>query len=272
MDLWRNKQIAVIGAGNIGRILLKHLTEAGVPAGQLVVCDSEVAHSQAAAAEFGVRVAVLTDDAVCHADVLLLAVSPKSVIDVLRTLVPHLRPGQVVVSFAAANPLEGLEAIVPAGVAVIRVMPNAPSLVSQGMNPVAYGAKVTAEARALVEALLALLGETVVVRDDQMTWCVGLTGAAMRSLLPVLEGMIRAGMDAGLPESEARRVAAQVMLGTATLALQTELTVDEIKALTPMQTVDEPAVAQLFYDAAHGAKEKVDGMQLKLQEAHTLSS
>ena len=83
MDLWRNKQIAVIGAGNIGRILLKHLIGAGVPAPHLVVCDSDAARSQGTAAEFGVRVASLNDDAVYHADVLLLAVSPKSVIDVL---------------------------------------------------------------------------------------------------------------------------------------------------------------------------------------------
>jgi pyrroline-5-carboxylate reductase len=143
-------------------------------------------------------------------------------------------------------------------------MPNAPSLVGQGMNPVAYSAGVTAEARALVEAILSTLGETLVVRDDQMNWCVGLTGAAMRSLLPVLEGMTRAGVKAGFSELESRRMAAQTMQGTAALTLKIDLTFEQIKALTPMETVDETAMAQLYYDAARAAQEKIVSAQRKL--------
>lgn len=99
-----------------------------------------------------------------------------------------------------------------------------------------------------------------------MNWCVGLSGAAMRSLVPVLEGLTKAGMDAGLSDRQARRVAAQVMLGTAKLVLQTDLTWEEIKTLTPMQTVDEVKVMELFYDAARTARETIEGVQRKLQE------
>jgi pyrroline-5-carboxylate reductase len=132
------------------------------------------------------------------------------------------------------------------------------------MNPVAYGAGVTAEARELVEAILSTLGESMEVTDEQMNWCVGLTGAAMRSLLPALEGMTRAGVEAGFFEAESRRMAAQALLGTAALALQTDLSFDEIKALTPMQTVDEEAVSQVFLEAARGAQEKMEQFQKKL--------
>ena len=143
-------------------------------------------------------------------------------------------------------------------------MPNAPSLIGQGINPVAYGASVTPETRKLVEAILAALGETLVVRDDQMNWCVGLTGAAMRSVLPALEGMTRAGIEAGFTEAESRRMAARVMLGAAALVLKTGLTFDQIKALTPMETVDEAALAQLFFNAAQATQEKITSAQRKL--------
>jgi pyrroline-5-carboxylate reductase len=176
-----------------------------------------------------------------------------------------------VVSFAAANPLKWLEAVVPVGVSVIRVMPNGSAYIQQGMNPVVYGQTVTPEARTFVEALLPLLGKSIEVRDDQMTWCVGLSGAGLRTVLPVLEGMTRAGIEAGFSADDARRIAAQVMLGTAALALETDLSFEEIKALTPMQTLDETAVAQLFYDTACATKGKVDGTQLKLR-AHALDS
>ncbi len=133
------------------------------------------------------------------------------------------------------------------------------------MNPVAYGRRVSPEGRALVEAILGCLGESIEVSDNLINWCVGLSGAAMRSLLPALEGMTQAGVEAGFSQANARRIAAQVMLGTAALALQTDLSFDEIKALTPMETVDEIALARIFADAARAAKEKVDHLQQRLE-------
>lgn len=257
-------RFAILGAGNIGRILLERLLAAGAPVANLVICDSDEARANTVVNQFGVRAVSISDEAICSADVVLVAVPPKSVPDLLGTMGARLQPGHLVISFAAAIPLRRLESLLPPGVMVVRVMPNAPSLVGQGMNPVAYGKRATPEGRALVEAVLACLGETIHVSDDLMNWCVGLSGAAMRSLLPVLEGMIQAGVEAGLSEKDSRNIAAQVMLGTAALALQTDLSIDEIKALTPMQTVDEEAVRQIFLVAARSAKEKMDRFQEKM--------
>lgn len=264
MSILPEKRYAVIGAGNIGRILLERLRNAGVPSAHLVVCDSDTERASAAVERYGVRAAALHDEVVCQADVWLVATSPASVADVVKALAGAMQPGQIVVSFAAAVPVSRLEALVPDGVSVLRVMPNAPSLVGQGMNPVVYGTSVTPDVRALVEAVLAILGDSIEVSDDLVNWCVGLSSAAMRSLVPVLEGMTQAGIEAGFAESDARRIAAQVMLGTASIALETDLSWEEIKSLTPMQTVDEVSVAQLFMEAARGAKTKIDELQGKL--------
>ncbi len=260
------KTYALIGAGRIGRILLQHLRRAGVPANRITVCDVDSDQVQAAVTTYGVASAALTDPATCGADVILFVPTVTQVPDVLQTLSPHLHAGQVVISFAAASPLPWLEALVPPGVIVVRVMPNAPSMVGQGMNPVAYGASATPEVRAITEGLLELLGKFVVVRDDQMNWCVGLSAAAMRSLLPALEGMIQAGIEAGLSPEDARLVAGQVMTGTGALVLETDLSIEQIKDLTRMQTVDEAAVAQVFLEAARGAKAKIDAMQQTIWE------
>lgn len=259
------QRFAIVGVGNIGRILIDRLLAAGVEPGRVVVCDNDAARGQAAADEFGVRAVSLPDEAACTANLILLATPPKVVLDVVQAIAPHLQPGQVLVSFAALISLERLEAAVPPGVAVARVLPNAPSLVGAGMNPVAFGRTATPEARELVAALLAVLGDSIEVTDEQMNWCAGLSGAAMRSLLPGLEGMVRAGVEAGLSPGDARRVAAEVMRGTAALALETDASFADLKALTPMETIDEVAVVELFYEAARRAKETMEKLQSKLE-------
>jgi pyrroline-5-carboxylate reductase len=259
------QRFAVIGAGNIGRILIDRLLAVGVEPGRLVICDNHGERREAVAADYGVQAVSLPDGAACKATLILLATPPQVVLDVVQAIAPSLRPGQVLVSFAALISLERLEAALPPGVAVARVMPNAPSLVGAGINPVAFGGSATPEARKLLGALLAVLGDSIEVTDEQMNWCVGLSGAAMRSLLPGLEGMAQAGVEAGLSPGDARRVAAQVMRGTAALALETEASFAELKALTPMATVDEAAVAQQFYDAARRARETMEKMQSKVE-------
>lgn len=267
MTMLQSKRIAIIGVGNIGRILLERLTLAGMPADHLVICDSDETRAQKAALRFGTRVCRLTDEALYNVDAFLLASPPTSILSSLRSLSPHLREGQVVVSFAAAVPLQRLEAMLPSGVPAVRVMPNAPSLVGQGMNPVAFGTSISPQARMLIQSILRTLGHCIVVDDSQMNWCVGLTGAAMRSLLPALEGMTQAGVEAGFTEKEAREMAARVMLGTAAVTSTRDLSFDEIKALTPMDTVDETAMREIFLEAARTAKAKVDRLQEKLEQS-----
>jgi pyrroline-5-carboxylate reductase len=257
-------RFAVIGAGNIGRILLERLTANGIPAADILICDSDPSRAEEASRRFGPHACSLTEEPLPRSEVILLTASPKATLGILKTFAPNLRQGQVVVSFAAAVPMSRLEAIVPSGVSVARVMPNAPSKVGRGMNPVVFGSSVTPEARQVIEAILQMLGETIEVNDDQMNWCIGLTGAAMRSLLPALEGMTLAGVEAGFAEADACRMAAQVLFGTASLVLRSELSIDEIKSLAPMEMLDEAALRQIFANAARAAKEKIDCLEQKL--------
>ena len=86
MSILLEKQFAVIGAGNIGRILLQRLRNAGVPETHLVVCDADGERTSAAAAQYDVRAVALYDEVVCQADVWLIASSPGSVAEVVKVL------------------------------------------------------------------------------------------------------------------------------------------------------------------------------------------
>ena len=251
------KQIALIGVGVIGRILIQRLLSAGISSRQLMICDPDPQRGARAQREFGLKVCPLAD-ACCRADLWLIATPPKAVLPTLETIAPRLKEGQVVVSFAAGVPMAALEAILPAFVPVVRVLPNALSLIGRGVNPVAYGRGSSLEVMAEVQVVLDALGDSIVIDEAQMNWAVGLTGASMRWLLPVLEGMTQAGVDAGLTLTDARWLAAKMMAGVAALALETDLSFAELKSLTSLQVVDEEALADIFRQAAHRAKALAD--------------
>lgn len=257
----KEKHWAIIGIGNIGRLLLRQLVSSGVQPDHLVIYDSDPLRIESVINESGVRILSLTEEAFQSVDIILITTPPKAVKSLLLMISGWLHPGQVIISFANAVPLKKLEALIPPNVAVVRVVPNVPSLIGEGLNPVVYGTSITNKAKALVEELLVVLGKTIVVRDDQMNWFVGLTGASMRSVLPVLEGLIQAGTEAGLIHEQAREVAARIMLGTAALVLQTSLTIEELKAMTPLVTVDETMLTSMILNAARIAKEKMDTIQ-----------
>jgi pyrroline-5-carboxylate reductase len=262
----QEQKFFIIGAGNIGKVLVTRLHAVGVPADQLYITDSDLKGAQETAQSIAQAVE-FSDPAINQADFIILATPPKTIIELLRSLKDKLRPGQIIISMAAAVPLNRLRSAVRADTAVVRILPNPPSMFGVGMNPVAFEPSAPVEVRVPVEALLDALGKTVVVEDSQMTWCVGLAGAAMRSVLPVLQGMAQAGVEAGLSPRDARMVAAQIMKGTAALALETELTFEQIKALTPMDTLDENMVANLFLETARSVMQKVEATQAKLMES-----
>ena len=253
------RRLAIIGVGVIGRILIQRLQDAGLPKSQLMVCDEDPERGARIQREFELKVCPLTD-ACCRADLWLISTPPQAVIPTLEVIAPRLEEGQIVVSFAAGVPMSRLEEVLPESVSVVRIMPNALSLIGRGVNPVAYGRGCSLDARVQVQAILNTLGDSIVIEDAQMDWAVGLTGASMRWLLPVLEGMTQAGIDAGLSPMDARWIAAKMMAGVAALTLETDLSFEEMKALTSVQVVDEDAVARLFREAVHRAKELAESV------------
>ena len=256
----QDKRLALIGAGVIGRILIQRLLGSGLPKSQFMVCDASPERGARIQREFGVKVCPLTD-ACCRADIWLIATPPQAVIETIQAIAPRLEEEQLVISFAAGVSMARLEAHLPDPVAVARIMPNALSLIGRGVNPVAYGRGCTLTVRHQVQALLNTLGDSIVIEDAQMDWAVGLTGASMRWLLPVLEGMTQAGIDAGLTAFDARWVAAKMMAGVAALALDTDLSFQEMKALTSLQAADEEAIIRIFREAARQAKEAAEKMR-----------
>ncbi len=169
---------------------------------------------------FGVRIGADNREAAAWAEVVLLAVKPQSLDEVVDGLAPTLA-GRLVISIAAGVPLQRIADRLPDRVRLIRVMPNAPAQVRAGMSALAIGPGVTEEDQQLARALFEAVGRVVVVEEGLMQAVTGLSGSGPAYAFLIIEALADGGVKMGLPRGVAELLAAQTMVGAATMLLET---------------------------------------------------
>ena len=146
------RQTAIIGAGVMGEALLSGLVRAGRRVDRLLVGEKRAERAHELEERYGVAV-VDNREAAERADTVVLVVKPQDMTSVLEEIGPHLRAGRLLVSLAAGITTSSIEALVPEGVAVVRVMPNTPALVDAGMSTISPGSHCAEADLAEVETL-----------------------------------------------------------------------------------------------------------------------
>jgi len=212
--------LAIIGAGVMGETLLSGLVRAGRPVADLLVGEKRRERARELEERYGVTV-VSNTEAAKVADTLALVVKPQDMGDVLDELAPHVRPGQLVVSLAAGITTAFIEARLPEGVAVVRVMPNTPALVDEGMAAISRGSHCDESHLAEAEALMASTGKVLRVPERQQDAVTAISGSGPAYLFFVVEAMVEAGVHLGLPRSTASELVVQTMVGSAKLLRET---------------------------------------------------
>jgi len=210
----------IIGAGVMGETLLSGLLRAGRPTDSLLVGEKRPDRAKELEEKYAVAV-VSNLDAASRAETLMLVVKPQDMGSVLDEIAPVLRPGQLLVSLAAGITTAFIEAKVPAGVAVVRVMPNTPALVDEGMAAVAPGSSVDDAHLTEAEALLASVGRVVRLPESQLDAVTAVSGSGPAYVFYVVEAMIEAGVHLGLPRTTATELVVQTLYGSATMLRET---------------------------------------------------
>jgi pyrroline-5-carboxylate reductase len=211
---------AIIGAGVMGETLLSGLVRAGRRVDQLMVGEKRAERARELEERYGVAV-VSNREAAAKADTVALVVKPQDMGDVLDEIASELRPGQLVVSLAAGITTAFIEARVPEGVAVVRVMPNTPALVDEGMAAISPGSHCDEAHLAEVEALMASTGKVLRIPEKQMDAVTAISGSGPAYIFFVVESMIEAGVHLGLPRSTSTELVVQTLVGSATMLRET---------------------------------------------------
>jgi len=211
---------AIFGAGVMGETLLSGLLRSGRPTEQIVITEKRPDHAAMLREKYGVR--VLDNVAAAElADTLVLVVKPQDMEGLLAEIRDHIVPGNLVVSMAAGIPTSWLEQRLPARSSVVRVMPNTPALVDQGMAAISAGSNCTVEHLAGAEAMLASCGKVVQVPEKHQDAVTAISGSGPAYIFYVVEAMIEAGVLLGMPRATSTELVVQTLYGAATMLRET---------------------------------------------------
>lgn len=211
--------VAIIGAGVMGETLLSGLIRGGRDVADLTVGEKRPERAEELREKYGVR--VVSNIEAAKAETVVLVVKPQDMTEVLAEIAGHLRPGQLVVSLAAGITTALIEKHLPDGIAVVRVMPNTPALVDEGMAAISPGSHCDEEHLAIAEGLLATTGRVVRVPEKQQDAVTAISGSGPAYLFFVVEAMIEAGVHLGLPRTTATELVVQTVVGSAKLLRET---------------------------------------------------
>jgi pyrroline-5-carboxylate reductase len=215
-------RIAVLGAGKMGGILLQAFLKNNLLAADHIFATVQhPERAQALSAQFGVEVTTDNLAAAQQADVILLGVKPTQVQALIEEIKAALSPKKMVLSFAASVKTRAIEDGAGCELAVIRAMPNTPSMLAAGITALCAGRFVTTEQLAIAQKMFQTVGKTVIVDEKHMDAVTGLSGSGPAFLYIIIEALAEAGVNVGLPRDVATLLAAQTTLGSARMVLET---------------------------------------------------
>lgn len=228
-NLLKNCNLGIIGVGNMGQVLLKGVLKAGLfTRHRIVAADADARKLRAVKKDL----TVLTDDnnvrVVRDADIVLLCVKPQNMDEILAGLAAVVRRNQLFISIAAGVRTKKVEAAL-GKVPVVRVMPNTPALIGEGMSALCPGKYAHRADLARAAAIFNVIGKTIVVKERMMDAVTGLSGSGPAYVFTMIEGLIEAGVKAGLTEKQAEILTVQTLIGAAKLVEQARETPAQLR-------------------------------------------
>lgn len=248
-------RLAVIGAGAMGEALIAGWLASGMEPTDIVIVDAYEPRVREIEERHRVSGVALKEAA--GAETVLLAVKPHQIEPILTAVRDDLGESTLVVSIAAGVTLSSLEQAAP-GRPVVRVMPNTPALVGEGMAGIVRGQHATDDHVARVQDLMSAVGKAVVIDEKSLDALTALSGSGPAYLFYVAEAMIEGGVHEGLTRAEATELVVQTFVGSAAMLAQTGKSATQLREMVTspagttaaaLRALDDHGVRAAFLDA-----------------------
>lgn len=217
-----DKKIGFAGGGMMAEAIIARLLADDIPPENLLVFDSADARRRHFLQQYGIQSAAGNDEIARAADIIILAVKPNIVPDVLSDIGDIAGPHQLIISIAAGVTTSTIEAQLSVPVPVIRVMPNTPALVGMGASAIAPGKYAAVEHIGIATQIFRAVGKTIEVPEDKMDAVTGLSGSGPAYVYMFIDAMADGGVRMGLPKATALLLAAQTVAGAAMMVLESD--------------------------------------------------
>ena len=221
MSLGHDQHLVFIGGGSMTEALIAGLLAShAIEAKYLYATDVISARREHLCDRYGIRVGENNRDAAQWAGILVLSIEPQDVDAVLEEIRPSLKDNGLVVSVAAGYPIGRVSARIKPGMQIVRAMPNTPSAILAGVTALAYGSNVSEANRAIARTIFEAVGKVVVIDEPLMDAVTGLSGSGPAYIYVMIEALADGGVRMGLSRPIAELLAAQTVLGSARMLLE----------------------------------------------------
>jgi pyrroline-5-carboxylate reductase len=275
----KHATLAFIGGGNMARSLIGGLLNNGYDSKAIHVADPSTDTLQSLSAHYPVQTFTDNTAAIANADVVILAVKPQQLQQVCRELADNWQQDSLLISIAAGIRLHDIGRwLGNENAAIVRAMPNTPSLVQAGATALCANPNVKEQQHELAESILRAVGLALWVKDEvQMDAVTALSGSGPAYFFLVIEAMQAAGMQLGLAEDTARLLALETAFGAAKMALESEESAAVLRqrVTSPggtteraLQEFEQGNLRGLFAKALSAAAQRADELAEQLGKDH----
>jgi pyrroline-5-carboxylate reductase len=229
------KQIAILGTGSMGKAILSGMLAAGTNPANVRVTTKSKASADAISSNHGVQTTALESDSAANssaakdADLVILAVKPNMILETLSEVASVLKPDCLVVSVAAGITTAAMEEQLSGIAAVVRAMPNTPSVVGLGVTGISKGSNVSDEQLDLAVELFSSVGKVLVVDESKIDALSTISGSGPAYVFYFAEKLITAAKSLGFSEQEASLMVKETFLGSATLLATSSSSPEELR-------------------------------------------
>lgn len=224
-------KIGFIGSGKMAGAIIKGLIRTGfASADNIIATQAESAGIEDKSKSLGgVKVILDNKELVKASDVIFIAVKPNQVLGVLEEINPCVTKEKLIVSIAAGVTIKKLESNLPQETRVIRVMPNTPALIGEGMSGMVRGECANEQDMDFVKKLLSTIGQCIVVDNEaQMDIVTAISGSGPAFFYKVINDIARAGEKLGMEYDKALLLSIQTAIGSAKMALQRDVSMETL--------------------------------------------
>jgi pyrroline-5-carboxylate reductase len=266
----KNRRVGLVGTGNMGEALIHGLLHGHLCRPDQILCsDTRPERLKAIREKYGVKGTSHNTEVVKQSDLIIIAVKPQIMKNVVEEIAKYLNLSKLIISIAAGVPLEAIESCAKKELKLIRVMPNICVSVREGVSAIAGGRHALKEDLMMAKTIFDSVGKSLFIDEYLLDAVTGLSGSGPAYIFLIIDALADAGVKVGLSRDDALILASQTVLGAAKMLIETGEHPGKLKdmvtspggtAIAGLHTLEEGGLRTTLINAVEVATQRSEAL------------